>query len=367
MQHSLFSSSNMIRPRPFVKTRPAVRHGSIAMLRVRLAMATTSLVLVWVVVSVAQVPAPVDSIADPARQAAEVAQQAAVSEAPAPVAADADDPIQGYRETVDFAAPVASVEEYVAQLGADKVLFVVDIDNTLLAMNNNLGSDQWFEWQSYLQVHEPDSKKLVAKTFDELIAVQGLLFTLGKMHPPQDDLPQLIEQAQATGAKTLVLTSRGDLYRHATRRELLANGYDFAKSSILADKVTRGVYPPYDIANLAADGLTEEEAEAYSLSDSPREVSFADGIYMTAGQHKGAMLLALLSKCEQKFEAVVYVDDHGRHVSRVYDALNRRGIATTTYHYKREDTKVKRFQYSDKKSVTRRWMLLDKTLQAVFN
>ena len=39
----------------------------------------------------------------------------------------------------------------------EHVLLVLDIDNTLLAMNQDLGSDQWFEWQRYLLDHEPRS------------------------------------------------------------------------------------------------------------------------------------------------------------------------------------------------------------------
>ena len=91
-------------------------------------------------------------------------------------------------------------------------------------------------------------------------------------------------------------------------------------------------------------------------------MSFGKGVLMVAGQHKGAMLLTILHRAGRMPKAVVYVDDHGRHVHRVSDALARRGVATTVFHYHREDANVKRFRYSDKSAVDRRWKRLRATL-----
>lgn len=272
----------------------------------------------------------------------------------------------GAIETRDFAEVVGVAEKAIAQYGAESVLLVCDIDNTLLAMNGELGSDQWFEWQNYLLEHEPDSKDLIAASFDELLAAQGILFTLGKMHPPQPEIPDHIAALQEAGVDTLVLTSRGDEYRDATERELRANGYDFERSVLPVTSPPCGVYLPYDLSAIGESGLTAEEAALFRLSDEPRGVSFGAGVMMCAGQHKGAMLLTMLARAERSYRAVVFVDDHGRHVVRVYDALARRGIDVTAFHYKVEDTAVARFRYSDKEEVARNWKRLDKTLQAVF-
>lgn len=271
----------------------------------------------------------------------------------------------GSLETSDFADVSTAVETAIAEYGAENVLLVCDIDNTLLAMNQDLGSDQWFEWQSYLLANKPESPALVAKSFGDLLQVQGTLFTLGKMHPPQADLPARISALQETGVRTLVLTSRGDEYRKATIRELSANGYDFAKSCMTVQNVPCGVYKPYDLEAIEQSGLTAEEAELFRLSK-PRGVSFGDGVFMTAGQHKGAMLITMLARCPHTFKAVIFVDDHGRHVLRVYDALTRRGLDVTCLHYQREDDNVKRFRYCDKVEVTARWQRLQETLDAVF-
>ncbi|MEM6329012.1 MAG: DUF2608 domain-containing protein, partial [Planctomycetota bacterium] len=164
---------------------------------------------------------------------------------------------------------------------------------------------------------------------------------------------------------TLVITSRGPQFRPATLRELAANGYDFAKSVLPLDEEPCGVFLPYDLAAINSSGLTAEEASRFGLQE-PRGVSYSRGVMMTSGQHKGAMLLTMLARTPADIKAVVFVDDHGRHVLRVYDALAGRGLAVSTFHYKREQDNVTRFEYSDKKDVARRWRRLDKSLQAVF-
>lgn len=269
-------------------------------------------------------------------------------------------------ETSDFADVEKHVAQYEQLLGSEDVLLVCDIDNTLLAMNHALGSDQWFEWQSYLLASQPGSKQLVAKDFGGLLNVQGTLFTLGSMRTPEPSQPAIIAGIQARGVRTLVLTSRGPDFRLATRRELLSNGYEFSKSALPLKKVPRGNFLPYNLKQIKKSGLTRKEITLLGLG-TPRPVSYADGVYMTAGQHKGAMLLTMLAKCEHKFRAIVFVDDHNRHIARVYDAITRRGIDVTCIHYQREDANVNRFNYSNKRDVSERWQRLDKTLQAVFD
>src|SRR5689334_15409715 len=72
-------------------------------------------------------------------------------------------------DVADFAEIGATVEQYTHKIKPEKVLLVLDIDNTLLAMDTPLGSDQWFEWQRYLIDHDPSSKYLVAPTFEGLL------------------------------------------------------------------------------------------------------------------------------------------------------------------------------------------------------
>jgi hypothetical protein len=264
----------------------------------------------------------------------------------------------------DFQSVAAAVARFADEFGPEHVLLVVDIDNTLLAMNQDLGSDQWFEWQKHLLDHEPRSRHLVADSFEGLLEAQGLLFNLGRMHPPQPDLPRIIRRLQDRGVHTLVLTSRGDEFRIATERELERNGYDFAASALAVKGLPRGMYLPYDLEDLEADGLAEKDVAAFGLTD-PRPVSYENGIYMTAGQPKGAMLLAILHSTLPDIRAIVYADDHIRHVAYVFAAAAGRNREITAIHYTHEDARVKRFQYGDKDDVSLRWRKLDRVLEEV--
>jgi hypothetical protein len=270
------------------------------------------------------------------------------------------------RQTDDFREVAEAVRHFAAGYGPRKVLLVCDIDNTLLAMDEALGSEQWFEWQKYLVEHEPRSPYLVAEDFPGLLKVQGVLYNLGRMHPPQGDLPSLIDGSQDLDVHTLVLTSRGPEYRVATERELRAAGYDFSRTALPVNELPAGRYLPYELAELRSNGLTPLDAVMLKLGE-PRPVSYEKGVYMTAGQSKGAMLLALLAHAEVDIDAVIYVDDNARHVAHVLAAVDGRGMDIDAFHYTRESATIQQFQFSDKTKVNERWRNLDRTLQEMFD
>ena len=118
-----------------------------------------------------------------------------------------------------------------------------------------------------------------------------------------------------------------------------------------------GEYLPYDQNNPEKDGLTKDELEKFHLGK-PQKISYDDGIMMTAGQHKGAMLLTLLHDTKGDIDAIVYDDDNIRHVSNVYAAVLDRDREITAFHYKREEPNIKKFDYGSKKDTTRRWRKL---------
>jgi hypothetical protein len=269
-------------------------------------------------------------------------------------------------ETKEFAEVGAAVLKYAHTIRPERILLVLDIDNTLLAMDQPLGSDQWFEWQRYLIDHEPKSKQKVANSFGGLLEAQGILYNLSHMHPPQENLPGMMRKLQALGIRTLVLTSRGSEYRAATERELRRNGYDFAASAIPTKDLPRGSFMPYDPKDPKRDGLTKEELTAYGLKE-PKEVTYENGVMMTSGQHKGAMLLTLLHDAGNEVDAIVYDDDNIKHVANVYGAVLARGKEITAFHYTREDANVKKFNYSNKQDVDRRWKKLNSVLEEVLN
>jgi Protein of unknown function (DUF2608) len=263
----------------------------------------------------------------------------------------------GYRTTSDFKDVASTIEQSADQFGPDHLLLVLDIDNTLLAMDRPLGSEQWFDWQTYLLQNEPESPQLVAQSFQGILEAQGRLYQLGTMHPTQQDLPAIIRRIQRRGIATVVLTSRGDEFRAATERELVRNGFMFGESALPVSASVSSTYLPYDLANPEAVGLTTVDLES-TANGTPRPVSYANGIMMVAGQNKGIMLTTLLHRAKRNIQAVVFVDNRAEQVASMLAYLSQHGIDTTTILYERVENEVKAFDYGSKDEVTRDWRSL---------
>jgi hypothetical protein len=167
------------------------------------------------------------------------------------------------RGTKQFADVAEVVERFVEEYGAEHVLLALDIDNTMMSMDNDLGSDHWFEWQRYLLENEPDSPFLVGKTFDDLLKVQGILYNHTHMHPPEAEQPAMIARLQDLGIATILLTSRGPEFRTATERELDRCRYNIAVTALPVRGVPKGTYLAYDPAKPEQDGLTAAEIVAF--------------------------------------------------------------------------------------------------------
>jgi Protein of unknown function (DUF2608) len=271
------------------------------------------------------------------------------------------------RDTSDFKDAVAAVEGYCEKYGPEHVLLVCDLDNTLMAMNHPLGSDQWFEWQRYLIEHDPKSPLRVADTFPGLLEAQGTLYNLGRMHPTQSDLPTLMGKLQDRGISTLVLTARGDEFRAATEREFKRNGFNFARTALAVKGLPGGKYLPLDLKQPEGYGLVPDECQSFGLNSKPLAgVSYANGIMMVAGQHKGAMLLTLLHRADRDIKAVVHYEDNERNVAMIYSVLTNHHVEVTAFHFKGEEDDVKSFEYGDKQDVDKRWRELEDTLKSVF-
>lgn len=277
---------------------------------------------------------------------------------------------QGYvraselQATKNFADVAVAVEHYVEKFGAEHVLLALDIDNTVMSMDGDLGSDHWFEWQQYLLGNEPNSPHLVAKTFDGLLDAQRILYDRQHMRPTEADQPAIIAGLQKLGISTILLTSRGPSFRGDTERELKRCGYNFAKTALPVHNVPDKEYLAYDAKNPESGGLTAAELEKYKMPP-PKPVSYANGIFMTAGQHKGLMLLTLLEKSTRDIKAIVYVDDNVHHVGNVFAACLARNIEVTSIHYFHEEVIVQRFQYGDKLAVDNAWQAIKRAVRTV--
>lgn len=248
--------------------------------------------------------------------------------------------------------------------GASHVLLVFDIDNTLLAMNQTLGSDQWFSWQESLLKKDPKSNALVAKNFNGLLKVQGLLFSLSGMHLTDNDIPTTLDRLKQSGYPMLVITSRGADFDHATLTALKTNKLNFTDDFKV--DVPEGQYNPYNLKALKLSGLTEEDVKNANLK-APRKVEFQDGVLFGAGQNKGILLKTLLAKSKADIKAIIFVDDSQKNVDAFNKVMKNSDYAVVSYRYSKEDQEIADFDQSDKKSVTAKWYMLNQALLEVFN
>lgn len=255
--------------------------------------------------------------------------RAPIAPAPAPVTISEGD---------DLAVVVRRARELAAELGRENVLLALDIDNTLLAMDTELGSDAWYDWQKELATANPCDVRLVP----DRLAAQGALYHAGSMHLTQDDLPELLGRARAAGHPVMIVTARGSGFRLATFRELRRNGLSFRDTG----PGPRGGF---------GDDL--------DLPGAARAVRYEDGVLMLAGQDKGQMLLALYRYLGlAPPAAVVFADDKAENIDAMAAALRAAGVRGELLRYSREDARRAAFPAA---AVALQWARLEPALRAV--
>ncbi len=244
------------------------------------------------------------------------------------------------RETDSLVDVVEDAQRLAKTHGTERVLVVFDIDNTLMAMEQELGSDQWYDWQRNLQLANPCDARLVS----DRLAVQGALFFISAMRPTQADASQLVQRLQDEGLNVIALTSRGPEFRLATFRELRRNGYSFYQSAIGPGRGYPDVFVP---------------------QGGSRAARYEEGVFMTAGQHKGDMLHALLEKTGTPWPAViVMVDDKEQNLRAVLETFEGTGTAVHAWRYSREDAAVSSF---DRDKATELWLQIRPALKQILS
>jgi hypothetical protein len=268
--------------------------------------------------------------------------------------------------TSDFKEVHSKVLQLSKQYGNSQVLVALDIDNTLLAMNQDLGSEPWFDWQASLLSQESPDK--MAKDFKELLSLNQMIVNLSGTHLTQKEIPEYVADLQRQGITVIIVTSRGFEDRLATMREFKKNQLDFSSNAI--GPIASPYFLPYDLANLGAVKVTPEEATTFKLGE-PKPVWFENGVYLTEGQHKGVMMRALLAKSNRSFQSIVFVDNTEKQCKRVQDAFaaqqkEGKPVDVVTFRFGRQDDDIERFKKSDKREVIEAWKNLRRSLDVIF-
>jgi len=206
--------------------------------------------------------------------------------------------------------------------GGGNVLVVLDIDNTLLAMEQDLGSDQWYSWQQEMSAMHPCSAMVIG----DRLAVQGAMFYASAMRPTQPNAAQQVRRMQDAGLKVIALTSRGVDYRLSTFRELRRNGFSFWSSA----------WPPQ-----------RGFAEPLTPQGFKHPIVYEDGVAFVSGQDKGVALKALLDRAGGSYPTlIVAVDDKQEHLNSLMSAFSWSGTKIHAWRYTREDDVIAAFSPS---------------------
>lgn len=218
----------------------------------------------------------------------------------------------------EFNVAVKVVEQKVAKYGAENVLVVLDIDNTLLTSDIDLGGDIWYQWQREKLAVKPTEKQKINDCFYE--DAIGLLYQLGTMHLIDTLVPAYVESWQNSEITTFALTSRSPSYRQATERELRKNNFDFTKNPL----------------KIEGELIYNVDYNKY------QSISYINGVMMTTGLNKGEMLAYILAQSPKKFKAIVFVDDSEKNVINLKEKYQTvKNIDFSILHYQKveEDRK----------------------------
>lgn len=249
------------------------------------------------------------------------------------------------------------ISKQAGKFSPQKTLIVFDIDDTLLTMDQLLGSEQWYHWQrDLLDEHEKSGKAsvhLVAQSHPELLQTQGVFFTLSSMEPTHEKNRDYIKSLQQKGYSVLLLTARSPDFSSITQRELKRNNLFFNKP-LFPEEV--------NFNNFFLPKINGESAE--------RVVYYHNGLYMVAGQNKGKMLNVLLKrfKEEKHFEKIIFVDDRESNLcDMAVQFHNDSSVHLKNYLFISEEYKNKLFNDELKNDLSVSWKKLESNIRKVIS
>lgn len=255
-------------------------------------------------------------------------------------------------EQSSFHQVSAAVTQKSQQYGAEHILIVLDIDNTLLTSEVDLGGDVWYQWQTGKLKIKPTTAQKVPCLYQDAI---GLLYKLGTMKPTEAQVPSLIQHWQQSGHGVIALTARAPNVRPATERALARRGIDFSSSAVGHDDKGAPVY-----------------RQRITLDHQTREMSYMKGIMMTTGLNKGEALKYLLKQTDAQFKAIVFVDDSEKNIMHVQNSFKGvKNIDLTAIHYTHiEQERIKAFgtvlTQQQANTMASQWDQLNQMLDSIF-
>jgi len=190
---------------------------------------------------------------------------------------------------------VCSIKE-MDKFREEGVLLLYDIDNTLITLDQTLGTDQWFVPRfAQLQKELGDSRQALNKALTEWTAVQ----CISKVHEVENGASAMIKSQQEDGVMCMALTTRGLAISERTVDQLHSIGVDFTVTAPLKGNLV------------------------FHTTDT---IIYRDGILFNSGTHKGDALVEFFHQIGFIPKKLVFINDKYKHLTSVEEGCNRLGI-----------------------------------------
>ena len=247
--------------------------------------------------------------------------------------------------TIETAQSMADVklaaDNLAASYGAQNVLVVFDVDDTLLALSGDVGGVAWWDWQDDLPKGAPEKLG-----FNKRLAVASAMFALTDMELAEGETTiDVFKNLIAQNIPVYALTARGPDNRDATMRELHDQGLDFTTAPECGPPlcVKRGLLSGDNLIaplarkrfGFAAGAKTNDLGAGTIKLSSRRNASIANGVMMVSGQNKGIMLRLLVDSLPRasRPKAIIFVDDSAKNVAAVKAASPAYHEELRIFHY----------------------------------
>lgn len=207
---------------------------------------------------------------------------------------------------------VSSIKE-MDKYREEGVLFLYDIDNTLVTLDQMLGSDQWFVYRFNELIAEMNNTQ---EALDKALAEWTSVQYISKIHEVEKGSSQMIKSQQESGVMCIGFTTRGLTLSHCALSQLNSIGIDFTLSAPVK----------HDLLFLTSQSII-----------------FRHGVLFTAGTHKGTTLIEFLNQMNFTPTKVVFINDKHKDLTQVEEGCNRLGIPFIGLRYNYLDEEVAAF------------------------
>ncbi len=207
---------------------------------------------------------------------------------------------------------VSSIKE-MDKYREEGVLFLYDIDNTLVTLDQMLGTDQWFCYRLNQLIAET---KNTQEALDKALAEWTSIQYISKIHEVEKGSSEMIKSQQEEGMMCIGFTTRGLSLSHCAVSQLNSIGIDFTTTAPMK----------HDLLFLTSQSII-----------------FRHGVLFTAGTHKGTALVEFLNQMNFTPKKIVFINDKHKDLAQVEEGCNTLGIPFIGLRYNYLDKVVAAF------------------------